>query len=269
MTEQDYTLAELCICAGAEAWREDGEVLATGIGLVPRLAASLAKMTFNPGLMMTDGEAYLVSEPVPVGPRNGYEPKVESWMPYGRTFDTLWGGRRHAMVGPVQIDHYGQTNISFIGDNPAAPKAALLGARGFPGNSICHANSMFVPNHTTRTFIEGEVDMVSGIGYNRARWPDGKKPDGLDLRLIVSNLAVMDFGGPDDQIRVSMLHPGVTFEEVQDNTGFDLARADSIIQTPAPTEEQLKIIREFLDPHDWRASVFKGNPSGIRKENAQ
>ena len=173
-TAHDYTLAELCICASAEAWREDGEVLATGIGLVPRLAASLAKMTFNPGLMMTDGEAYLVSEPVPVGPRNGYEPKVESWMSYGRTFDTLWGGRRHAMVGPVQIDRYGQTNISFIGDNPAAPKAALLGVRGFPGNSISHANSMFVPNHTTRTFIEGEVDMVSGIGYNSKGGPMAK-----------------------------------------------------------------------------------------------
>ena len=77
----------------------------------------------------------------------------------------------------------------------------------------------------------------------------------------------MDFGGPDYQIRVCMLHPDVTFDEVQDNTGFDLGRAESITQTPAPTVEQLKIIREFLDPHDWRASVFKGNPSGVRKES--
>ena len=69
MQSTSYTLSELCICAASEAWRGDGEVLATGIGLIPRLAASLAKMTHSPELMMTDGEAYLVSEPVPVGPR--------------------------------------------------------------------------------------------------------------------------------------------------------------------------------------------------------
>ena len=78
-----YTLAELCITAAAEAWRDNGEVLASGIGLIPRLAASLAKETFAPELMMTDGEAYLVEEPVPVGKRGGYVPKVEGWpSPY-------------------------------------------------------------------------------------------------------------------------------------------------------------------------------------------
>ena len=67
----DYTLPELCISAAAEAWRDAGEVLATGIGLIPRLAASLAKLSFAPDLLMNDGEAYLVDEPVPVGPRDG------------------------------------------------------------------------------------------------------------------------------------------------------------------------------------------------------
>ena len=74
MADYDYSLAELCIAAGAECFRSEGEIMMTVIGLVPRLSGSLAKASFNPGLMMTDGEYYLVDEPVPVGPRNGYEP---------------------------------------------------------------------------------------------------------------------------------------------------------------------------------------------------
>ena len=65
----EYTLAELCIVAAAEAFRNEGEVLATGIGVIPRLAASLAMKTFNQDLMMTDSEAYLLSEPNPLGKR--------------------------------------------------------------------------------------------------------------------------------------------------------------------------------------------------------
>jgi glutaconate CoA-transferase subunit B len=259
-----YTLSELCIAAASEAWRNDGEVLATGIGLVPRLAASVAKLTFNPALLMTDAEAFLVAEPVPVGPRNGYQPVVEGWMPFSRVFDLLWGGRRHAMVGPVQVDRFGQSNISIVGDY-MKPKAALLGVRGFPGNSINHANSMFVPNHTTRSFVAGEVDMVGGVGYNPARWPDGKKPRGFEIRLIVTELAVLDFSGPDYQMSVRSLHPGVTFEEVQDNTGFALYRPNEIAVTPAPSAQALQLIRERLDPHNLRADVFKGNPAGERK----
>lgn len=264
MSAQEYSLAELCIVAAAEAWRDDGEVLASGIGLIPRLAASLAKLTFNPALLMTDAECMLVAEPVPVGARkNGYEPMIEGWMPYARTFDLLWGGRRHAMVGPVQVDRYGQTNISLVGDY-ARPKSAFLGVRGFPGNTINHANSMFVPNHGTRVFVAGEVDMVGGVGYNPARWPGGRKPAGLDLRRIVTDLAVLDFKGPDHRIRVASLHSGVSFEQVQENTGFPLLRPDTLPATAAPTAEQLELVRRVLDPHDLRASVFKGNPPGVR-----
>jgi glutaconate CoA-transferase subunit B len=263
----DFTLSELLIVAAAEAWRDDGEVLASGIGLIPRLAVGLAKMTFNPTLLMTDSEAYLVAEPVPVGPRNGFAPTIEGWMPYSRTFDLLWGGRRHAMVGPVQIDRFGQTNISVVGDY-SKPKAALLGVRGYPGNSINHANSFCITNHSRRTFVTGEVDMVGGIGYNPQRWPGGAKPPGLDLRLIISDLAVLDFDGPQHQIRVRSLHPGITFEQVQDNTGFDLYRSGPISTTAAPAESSLGIIRERLDPTNQRAAVFKNNPRGDRSQVA-
>jgi glutaconate CoA-transferase subunit B len=101
--------------------------------------------------------------------------------------------------------------------------------------------------------------VVGSVGYNEARWPVGVKRDFVDLRLIVTNLCVMDFGGPDHQVRVVSLHPGVTFEQVQAATGFPLARMAALPETKAPTAEQLAIIQK-LDPHNLRASVIKDNP---------
>lgn len=263
MTQTNYSLAELVIVACAEAWRGDGEVMATGIGPLPRIGAGLAKMTFAPAIQTTDGEAWYTSEPVPPGKRVA-EPEYEGLSNYDRVFSALWSGRRHAMVGPVQIDRFGQANISMIGDH-RKPKIAMLGARGFPGNSISHPNSFFFPSHNKRAFVEGEVDFVCMAGYNPERYVGGKPPRGLDLRIVVTNLCVMDFGGPDHQMRVVSLHPGVTFDEVQANTGFPLARiADDVPTTPAPTEEQLQIIAR-LDPNNVRASVFKDNPAGVRE----
>jgi len=256
------SLAELCIVAASEAWRGDGEVLASGIGIVPRLAVGLAKLTYAPELMMTDSEAYLVEEPIPLGPRGDYKPKFAGWMPFSRVFDVVWNGRRHAMVTPSQIDRWGQGNISCIGDF-RKPKAQMLGVRGFPGNSINHANSMFVPMHSTRALTEKEVDVVGSVGYNPQRWPEGVNRDFVDLRLIVTDLCVMDFGGPDHQVRVRSLHPGVTFEQVQAATGFPLAQMAALPVTPAPTAEQLAIIQR-LDPHNLRASVIKNNPPMAR-----
>lgn len=259
----EFSLAELVICAAAEAWRGEGEVLATGIGPLPRIAAGLAKLTFAPQIMMTDGEAYLVEEPVPLGPRGDYKPKFSGWMPYSRVFDNVWSGRRHAMVTPVQVDRWGQGNIAALGDLKK-PKVQLLGVRGFPGNSISHRNSMFLPAHTKRAFIEGEVDVVASVGFSDKRWPQGVKKLPVDIGIIVTNLCVMDFNGPDHAARVIRLHPGVTFEEVQAETGFPLLRAERIDMSAATTDEQLAIIRR-LDPTGIRASVLKGNPPGVRQ----
>lgn len=247
-------LVDLLITACARAWENDGEVLASGIGVVPRLAASLA-MQRNPDLMMTDSEAYMVSEPVPVGPRNGYEPKRETWMGFSRIFDNVWSGKRHALVGPTQIDRFGQANISAIGDYDQ-PKIQMLGVRGFPGNSISHANSFFVPNHSKRVFVDGEVDMVASIGYNPERLPKGHSLDDIEIRLIVTNLCVMDFGGPDHQIRLVSLHPDVTKGQVIENTGFEVSIPDEVPVTPVPTDEEITLIERF-DPGKLRASVLR------------
>jgi len=255
----DVTLAELCIFACSEAFRGNGEIVATGVGPVPRLGASLAKLTHTPELMMTDGEAYLVEQPVPIGPRAYDDRKAAGYLPFSRFFDSaVWTGRRHAMVTPTQLDRFGQINLSYLGGTYEKPKTQMLGVRGFPGNTIYHINSFFFPMHSARTFIASEVDMVSGVGYNPAKRVPGGNYSGVDLRRIVTNLCVMDFGGKDNAIRVVSLHPGVTFEQVQEATGFPLEKGD-IVETPMPSAEALAIIAS-LDPHNIRASVIKDNP---------
>lgn len=258
------TLAELLIVAASEAWRDNGELLASGIGVLPRLGASLAKLTHSPELLMTDSETFLAESPIPLGPRET-EPSYEGHLPFARVFDCVWGGKRHAMIGPTQIDRFGQANLSVVGGSYDKPKAAILGVRGLPGNNINHANSYFIPRHSTRVFVDGEVDMVSGCGYNPARFEPGMRMDYIDLRRIITNLCVMDFGGPDHAVRVCSLHPGVSFDEVQSSTGFKLLPHPQMVQTALPSDEQLEIIAR-LDPKNLRARQIKDNPPAIRTE---
>jgi glutaconate CoA-transferase subunit B len=259
----DVTLAELCIFAASEAFRGNGEIVATGVGPVPRLGAGLAKLTHTPELMMTDGECYLVEQPVPLGPRNYDDRKKAGYLPFSRFFDSaVWTGRRHAMVTPTQIDRFGQINLSQLGGTHKQPKTQMLGVRGFPGNTIYHPNSFFFPSHTTRVFVEGEVDMVSGVGYNPAKRIAGGNYSGVALKKIITNLCVMDFGGTDNAVRVVSLHPGVSFQDVQAATGFPLEKGD-LVETSLPDADALAIIAQ-LDPHNIRASVIKDNPPAQR-----
>jgi glutaconate CoA-transferase subunit B len=255
MDMSDFSLVERIVCAAAQAWKDDGEVLATGIGVLPRLSASVCMASINPDLMMTDSEAWLVSEPVPIGPRADYQPRREGWMGFSRIFDNVWGGKRHAMVAPTQIDRFGQANISMVGSDYRRPKVQMLGVRGFPGNSINHANSFFVPNHSLKVFVSNEVDMVASIGYNPERLPRGYRFDDIDIRQVITNLCVMDFCGPDRQMRILSLHPGVSAQQVQEATGFPLCIPQHIPETAAPTPAQLALIRK-LDPHNLRASAL-------------
>lgn len=261
MSEQPYSLAELMIAAAAQSWRDDGEIMGTGIGPLARIAVGVCKTLYNPALATTDGECWYTTDPMGPG-QSSTDVEIEGWIPYERVFTSLWGGRRHAMVGPVQMDRFGQTNISVIGEH-RQPKSAMLGARGFPGNTASHPNSFLFTQHTKRSFVQGEVDFVCSAGFNPDRF-DGRVPAWLDLRRIVTNLAVMDFGGDDHAIRVVSLHPGVTFDEVQDNTGFDLVQAEAVGTTAAPTAAELEAIAK-IDRHDVRSKALKDNPPGVRR----
>jgi len=80
---------------------------------------------------MTDSEAFLVEEPIPLGPRGDYVPRYSGYMSFERVFECVWGGRRHAMIGPTQIDRWGQTNLSCVGDyqNPGRRSSACAACR--------------------------------------------------------------------------------------------------------------------------------------------
>jgi acyl CoA:acetate/3-ketoacid CoA transferase beta subunit len=231
------TRAEVCVVACAEAWRGDGAILASPMGLIPVLGARLARLTFEPELLLTDGEAYLIDS----------DGEIEGWMPYREVFTMLAAGRRHVMMGAAQIDRRGNQNISAIGDWKR-PKAQLLGVRGAPGNTVNHPVSYWIPRHSPRVFTP-RVDMVSGVGYDRGA---------RELRVVVTNLAVLDFTGLDFTgldfagtervMRLRSVHPGVEVAEVTAATGFPLAVPDEVPVTRWPTAEELELIRTRLDP---------------------
>jgi acyl CoA:acetate/3-ketoacid CoA transferase beta subunit len=248
------TLDEICVVACAEAWRGDGEILASPIGVIPTVAARLAKASFEPDLVLTDGEAYLVANPLPLG-RPAEQKVIEGWLPYRSVFDVLWAGRRHVMMGATQIDQYGNQNIACIGDWHR-PKAQLLGVRGAPGNTVNHPTSYWVPNHSKRAFVE-QVDMVSGVGYHRAAATGASASRFHEIRVVVTNKAVLDFRTPEHAMRLRSVHPGVGVEDVIEATGFPLVVPDDLDETRLPTHEELRLVREVLDPSGLRRSEVK------------
>ncbi|WP_181958690.1 CoA-transferase subunit beta [Nonomuraea diastatica] len=226
--------ADVCVVACAEAFRGDGEILAAGIGgAVTVLAARLARLTFEPDLLTHDGTCLLTGDV----PALGEAPEVvEGWLPFREHLWLVLNGRRHVMLGASQIDRYGNTNISCIGDW-ARPKAQLLGVRGAPGNTRCDPTSYWIPRHSPRVFVP-EVDMVSGLGTDRGAFA---------LRRVVTNLAVLDFGTPDGSMRLVSVHPGVSVDEVVAATGFDLDIPPDVPRTREPSDEELLVL-DRLDP---------------------
>jgi acyl CoA:acetate/3-ketoacid CoA transferase beta subunit len=244
MTEA--TRSEVCAVALAECFRGDAELLASAIGVLPTLGSRLAKLTFAPEILITDGLHFVLEAPPPLGPAHGFEPVVETWVPYRLVFDWLWAGRRHVVMGATQIDRFGNQNIACIGD-PKRPRAQLLGMRGAPGNTIHHATSYWIPNHGPKSFVP-KVDVVSGIGYDRAASLPGKSARFHEIRRVVSNLGVFDFHTSDHAMRLVSVHPGVAVAEVVEKTGFDLAIEAPVAETRSPTPEELRLLRERLDP---------------------
>jgi len=242
------TRAEVCVLACAEAWRGDGEIFASPIGTVPTIGARLARATFEPDLLLSDGECLFVAGTWPVG----QEPDgpVEGGIWYRSVFDIAWAGKRHVMMGPAQIDQYGNANISAIGDL-ARPTRQLLGLRGAPGNTVHHRTSYWVPRHTTRTFVP-RVDIVAGVGYDSAAAAGPAATRFHDLRRVVTNLAVLDFATPDHSMRLASVHPGITVDDVVAHTGFELVIDGQVPQTPVPTAAQLQLIRDVIDPGGLR-----------------
>ncbi|MCX4968724.1 CoA-transferase [Streptomyces sp. NBC_00654] len=230
------TRAEYCVIACAEAWRGDGEVLASPMGLIPSLGARLAKRTFSPDLLLTDGEAMIV----------GLDGTPEGWLPYRQHLAMVTGGKRHVMMGASQIDRFGNQNISCVGDWER-PARQLLGVRGAPVNTLNNPVSYWIPRHSLRVFVE-RVDMVCGVGYDRAAAAGPSATRFHRIPRVVSDLGVFDFATPDRSMRLASVHPGVTAGQVREATGFALTVADDVPLTREPTAGELRLIREVIDP---------------------
>ncbi len=226
------TLADVCAVACADLFRDDGEILASPMGLLPSLGARLARASFAPDLLLSDGEATLLS---PAG-------EVEGWLPYRAVFDVLAHGKRHVVMGANQLDRHGNQNISCIGPHER-PVRQLLGFRGAPGNTVNHRTSYWVPRHSPRVFVS-EVDVVSGVGYDRPGGPYH------DVYRVVTNLAVLDFGGPGRTMRLVSAHPGVSVADVVAQTGFPLD-VDGSCTTRSPSAAELRLL-STLDPSGRR-----------------
>lgn len=242
---ETITRAEVCAIACAEIFRDAGEIFASPMTPMAQLGARLAKLTFEPDLLLSDGEAFFLAETPPIG---GKAP-VEGWIPFRRVFDVLASGRRHVVMGANQIDRYGNQNLSAFGPLQQ-PTRQMFGVRGAPGNTINHPTSYWVARHTRRVFCEN-VDIVAGIGYDKID-PDNPAYRFMKVHHVVTNLGVFDFGGPGHTMRALSLHPGVTAEEVAENTAFEIADLGAAGESRLPSTEELRIIREVLDPKKIR-----------------
>lgn len=249
------TRAEVCAVAVADAFRGDGEILASCFGSVPALGARLARLTHEPDLMMTDGVAFLRADVAPISGESASEAVVEGWLPFRRVFDLLWSGRRHVVMIASQIDRHGNHNFACIGPH-AKPKAQLLGMRGAPGNTLHHTTSYWVPSHGPKVFVP-QVDVVSGVGYDRAA-ELGARARFHDVRRVISNLAVCDFETPERRMRLRSVHPGVSVDEVVAQTGFELAVEGDVPETRTPSDEELRLLRDVLDPDGLAAREVPG-----------
>jgi acyl CoA:acetate/3-ketoacid CoA transferase beta subunit len=263
MAAAGITRADVCVIAVAETFRGDGEMLCNPIGTIPMIGGRLARESFEPDLVMTDGFATLTSSTLPPG-TDPYsfgdgslhvDTVVEAWNPYPQMFSVLWNGNRHVMMGATQIDRYGNQNLACIGDWHK-PKAQLLGFRGAPGNTINHTTSYWVPNHSAKVFVEA-VDVVCGVGYDRARELGPVASRFHEIRRVVTNLGVFDFETDDNRMRLRSVHPGVSVDEVVEATGFDLVVPDDVPTSRLPTEEELQLIRDVIDPASLRTNEVK------------
>jgi acyl CoA:acetate/3-ketoacid CoA transferase beta subunit len=243
--EVSSSRADICAVACAELFRDAGEIMISPMTNMAAVGARLARLTFSPDILLTDGEARLLADT----PALGKSGAIEGWMPFGRVFETLAWGRRHVVMGANQVDRYGNQNISAFGPLQQ-PTRQMFGVRGSPGNTINHATSYWVGNHAKRVFTDG-VDIVSGIGYDKIE-KDNPAFRFVNVYRVISNLGFFDFGGPGGTMRALTLHPGVAADDVRENTSFEISGLDDADETRQPTDEELRLIREVIDPKALR-----------------
>lgn len=246
-----YTLMELMVCAAAHLL-EDGKTAVIGTG-APLAAAMLAQKTHAPHLivMFEAGSMAPVLEKLPISVA-GSHTQTRAIL-HGSMDDIMEACQRgmvdYSFLGGAQIDRYGNLNSTFIGSDYRHPQVRLPGSGGANDlASLCWRTVAIVP-HSKRKFVE-KVDFVTSPGYLSgpgAREAAGLPPDSGPWKVI-STLALMGFDEESKCMRVESLFPGVTRAEVEAATGFELLFADPLGITSEPTDAELRILREEVDP---------------------
>lgn len=250
----DYNTMELMICTASREL-EDGATVGVGTG-APCAAAMLAQKFHSPNLIImfeAGGIAPLIPEmPISVGDsRTTYKANMASGM--CEIMETACRGMLdYTFLGGAQIDMYGNLNSTRIGTDHQKPKVRFPGSGGANDlASFCWRMMVMTPQDSKR-FVE-KVSFCTSPGWLSGG--DSRARSGLPLGAgpykIITNMAVMDFEPKSKRMRIIALNPGYSVKDVQDNCGFELLRADKINENHPPTEEELHILRDVIDPYRY------------------
>ncbi len=246
----EYNNNELLICI-ASRQMEDGTSAFIGTG-IPMLAASLAKRMHAPNLIPmfefggTGGTLEIL--PLGVGDSKTFY-KAFAALGICDLMETAQRGMvDYGFLGGAQIDPYGNLNSTVIGPQ-ATPKVRLPGSGGANDIGSSCWKTIAIMQHTARRFVP-KIDFVTTAGYLEgpgARERAGLPKDAGPYR-VVTNLCLMGYDDETKRMKLLATNPGVTVEQVIENTGFELIIPDEVGTNDAPTEKELKLLREEIDP---------------------
>ena len=247
----EHNAMELMICVAARLL-EDGSTVEVGTG-APCAAAMLAQKTCSPnlGIFFEAGGAVpiLPTMPVSVGDSRTFHQAVMATGMCEIMAACQRGMMDYTFLGGAQIDPYGNLNSTQIGHDHAKPKVRFPGSGGANDlGSLCW-RTLIVTVQDKRRFVE-KVDFITTPGYldgPGAREAAGL-PAGTGPYKVVTNLAVLGFDEQTKRMRVDSLQPGVEPEDIEANTGFDLPVPPDVATTEPPTDEELRILRQEVDP---------------------
>jgi glutaconate CoA-transferase subunit B len=249
-----YNAMELMICCAARLL-EDGRTVAVGTG-VPCAAAMLAQRTAAPNLVIffeAGGVApQLPTMPISVGDSRTFHRALMATSMADVMETCQRGMMDYTFLGGAQIDAYGNLNSTMIGGDYARPKVRLPGSGGANDLASLCWRILVVTNHDRRRFVE-KLDFVTTPGYLTgpgAREAAGLPP-GTGPYRVITDLAVLGYAKESCRMQVLSLHPGVTLEQVRANTGFELGAVETLETTRPPTEAELLVLREEVDPFGY------------------
>lgn len=245
----EYTQSEL-MTVNAARLLQDGDVVFVGVGL-PNLACNLARRTHAPNLVMIYEAGVIGARPARLPLSIGDPTLVSGATAVCSMYDIFSfylqrGNVDVGFLGGAQIDRFGNINATVIGDY-VHPKTRLPGSGGSMEISGWANRCYIITPHQKRRFPE-KVDFVTSAGFlsNRnERVATGARGQGT--QGVVTNLGILE---PDQngEMTLAALHPGVNVERVKENTGWDLKINNQLRYTEAPTQDELRILREDLDP---------------------